>query len=118
VDKQTQKLAEIDHLIEETNWNFAPTSESYQIEKQYTVYGADNKITGETEHRVSIIQMIHMPGMATFYNGLNTLLGMTHEAPPVHTTLFTGGNDSEKSKMGIGINTYAELRAMNPKLIN
>jgi hypothetical protein len=115
-EDRATRLSELTRLANETNWGFTLAPERYQIAKDYSVY-KDGKPTGETEHRTSIIQIVNMPGMAIFYEGLNKTLGTNLEAPPAHTTLFTGGSDPEKSERGIGINTSVELQAMNPELI-
>ena len=59
-----------------------------------------------------------MQAMQDFYEKLNGILGSNLEAPPAHVTLYTNGTDKEKAKMGIGINSEAELAQLNPELIS
>jgi AraC-like DNA-binding protein len=112
--EKTNKLKEIDTLISSIDWRFILLSERFHISKDYPVYEAGQISLKPAEHRESYIQMVSMPGMTVFYEKINTALGTTLEVPPAHTTLYTNGSDKEKSKMGIGINTMAELQGLGP----
>ncbi len=111
-------LEQIKALVEETDFSFVLEPQRYHIEKEYISPDPKNKGAELRERRESYIQMVSLPGMKIFYDKLNAILGTDLEAPPAHMTLYTGGDDKEKSKMGIGINTQDEFLKMNPELIS
>ena len=111
-------LAQIKTLVEETDFSFTLEPQRYHIAKEYVSPDPKNKGAELKERRESYIQMVSLPGMKIFYDKLNAILDTNLEAPPAHTTLYTGGDDKEKSKMGIGINTQDEFLKMNPELIS
>ncbi|MFA6437555.1 MAG: hypothetical protein WC242_00135 [Candidatus Paceibacterota bacterium] len=110
-------LLQIKSLASSTDWSFVLEPKRYHISKEYTTPDPRDKSVELKERRESYIQMVHLPGMRIFYEKLNTILGTNLEAPPAHITLYTGGNDREKSKMGIGINSQEEFLKLNPELI-
>jgi len=111
-------LAQIKSLVEDTDWSFVFEPQRYHISKEYVSPDPKNKDAELRERRESYIQMVNLPGMKIFYDKLNAILGTNLEAPPAHMTLYTRGDDDEKSKMGIGINTQEEFLKMNPELIS
>ena len=111
-------LSQIKSLVDSTDWSFALEPKRYHISKEYVTPDPKNKGAELKERRESYIQMVYLPGMKIFYEKLNSILGTNLEAPPAHTTLYTGGDDKEKSKMGIGINSQDEFLKMNPELIS
>mgnify|MGYP001608645131 FL=1 len=111
-------LVQIKSLVDSTDWNFTFDPKRYHISKEYVSPDPKNKGAELRERRESYIQMVDLPGMKIFYDKLNAILGTNLEAPPAHITLYTGGDDKEKSKMGIGINTESEFLKMNPELIS
>ncbi len=58
--------------------------------------------------------MVDLPGMKTFYETLNKILGTTLEAPPAHITLYAGGDHPKTAGLGIGVNSQAELEKLHP----
>lgn len=117
-EEQQKKIAEIQVLIESTDWSFAPEKSKYHISKEYKTQDPKNKGVEISEMRESYIQKVHMQAMKGFYGKLNNILGSNLESPPPHITLFTSGSDREKAKVGIGINSEAELAQLNPELIS
>lgn len=116
-EKRESVILQIKSLVETIDWGFSFESQKYHISKEYVSQDPKNKGTELREQRESYIQMVNLPGMKIFYEKLNAILGTSLEAPPAHITLYTGGSDKEKSKMGIGINTQDEFSKMNPELI-
>lgn len=116
-EQKQDMLAKIKALVDETDWSFKFEPQKYHIAKDYKTADPKNKGAEITEHRESYIQTISLPGIESFYKKLNILLGTSMEPPPAHITLFTGGSDKEKAKMGIGINSQEELKKLNSKEI-
>lgn len=113
---QQQVLVEnIQSIINETDWSCSLLPDVFHISKEYT---SKDQNTGKkiTALRESYIQKVSLPGLTEFYNKLNNLLGTSFEIPPIHITLFTGGNDKD-AKMGIGITSESELEKMNPETV-
>ena len=117
-EEQQSKIAEIQALVDGTDWSFVPEDRKFHISKEYKTPDPKNKGAEISETRESYIQMIYLPAMKDFYTKLNGILGTNLEPPPAHTTLYTNGTDKEKAKMGIGINSEAELAQLNPELIS
>lgn len=105
-------LQQVRSLIARIDWSFTLLPQKYHLTKDYTFRtGA----VATTEHRESYIQMVSMPDMMIFYNELNGILGMHLEPPPPHLTLYTRGDNPERAKAGIGINSQEEFLKLNPK---
>jgi len=117
-EEQQAKIVEIQTLVDGTDWSFVPEDRKFHISKEYKTPDPKNKDVELSEMRESYIQMVHLPAMKDFYTKLNGILGTNLELPPAHTTLYTSGTDKEKAKMGIGINSEAELAQLNPELIS
>ena len=115
--ERQSKLLQIKSLAESTDWKFILEPQRYHISKEYVIPDPKNKGAELREQRESYIQMVSLPGMRIFYDQLNAILGTNLEAPPAHITLYTGGSDKEKSKMGIGINTQDEFQKLNPEAV-
>lgn len=98
---QTQIIKQIESLAKELEWSFELRPEKFYISR---------------ESRQSIIQLVKLEDMARFFDRLNEILGTDLEIPPAHITLFTKGTD-EKSRIGIGVNSWGELSQLNPKPI-
>ena len=111
-------ILQIKSLVDSTDWSFVFEPQRFHISKEYVSPDPKNKGAELRERRESYIQMVNLPGMKIFYDKLNSILGTNLEVPPAHITLYTGGDDKEKSKMGIGINTQSEFWKMNPELIS
>ena len=116
-EEQQTKLAEIQTLVDSTDWSFEPEESRYHISKEYKTPDPKNKGAEISETRESYIQRVRMQAMQDFYKKLNAILGSNLESPPPHVTLYTNGTDKEKAKMGIGINSEAELAQLNPELV-
>jgi len=109
-DEKQKILQHIRSLVARADWGFTFLPERYHIAKNYSFRSG---ATMATEHRESYIQLVSMPDMITFYDALNSALGIRLEPPPPHVTLYTKGNT-----MGIGINSQEEFLKLNPKLIS
>jgi hypothetical protein len=109
-EERSYSEAELRELIQESAWNFSFGDDAYFLTKEY----ASRKDSDNSEVRTSIIQMVEMTGLAPFYKKLNELFGINLGTPPTHLTLYTGGSDSVKSLMGIGVETDEALQELNP----
>lgn len=107
---------QIKSLSDSVDWGFSLEPKRFHISKDYVF---TDRTTGQEskERRESYVQLVNLPGVESFYKALNAILGSNLEAPPAHITLYTGGTDKEKSKMGIGINSQAEFLKLNPEAI-
>lgn len=110
-------IEQIKSIVDSTDWNFTFEDQRFHLSKEYITQNPKNKGEELKEKRESYIQMINLPGMEIFYDKLNAILGTNLEAPPAHITLYTSGDDKEKSKMGIGINTDEEFLKLDPRPI-
>lgn len=117
-EEQQVKLDQIKDLVDQTDWQFSPTNINLHISKEYKGIDPETRKDVISETRESYIQIIHLPALEQFYGQLNEMLGTDLAIPPAHVTLFTGGSDKEKSKMGIGINTEDELEGLNLQTIS
>ncbi|MDO8664548.1 MAG: hypothetical protein Q7K44_03345 [Candidatus Liptonbacteria bacterium] len=113
-EDQEDIIYQIKSLTNNMDWSFTLKPERYHISKEYAFRGPQGAFK---EKRESYIQMANMPCIKNFYDILNKILGTNLETPPPHITLFTSGDNREKAKMGIGINSEAELAQLNPKPI-
>src|SRR3989338_447564 len=117
-EEQQAKLAEIQAIVDNTDWSFAPEEGRYNISKEYKTPDPKNKGAEISETRESYIQKVRVQAIQAFYQKLNGILGSNLEPPPPHVTLYTSGTDKEAAKKGIGINSEAELAQLNPELIS
>lgn len=113
-DGKHKALQQIRSLIESISWGFRFLPQKYHITKMYV---SRTGAAGSTERRESYIQMVSMPDVAIFYEELNHLLGTNFNSPPPHLTLYTNGDNKERAKAGIGINSQEEFLKLNPQLL-
>ena len=74
-----------------------------------TLHHASAEKTDENDqplHAESVIQMVDVPGLETFYQRLEKLTGEAVEIPPTHVTLYTLGDPE-----GIGLPDWATFKA-------
>lgn len=109
---------EIEPLIQNTNWEFSLRPEWYYVSKHYTMPYFEKGMVRLGEKRESLIQMVSMPGAKQFYDRLNELLGTHFTLPPLHITLYTRGDNSETSKIGIAIESDEDFSKLNPQAIS
>ena len=106
-DERGEILEQIKNLIFGSDWDFQLLPQVFHIKKQYAV----------GDERESIIQLIQIPALGTFYGRLNSMLGADFDLPPAHITLYTKGTDAVKSRMGICLRTSDELREVTVRKI-
>lgn len=92
-------MSAIRTLLYRTDWTSTLTADQFRISK---------------DTRASYVQMASLPALESFYNELNALLDTDLKPPLAHVTLYTKGQD-ERSKMGIGIDSYEDFARMNPE---
>ena len=102
-------VAQIKKLIEATNWECKLKEVFFHIIKSYEY------TNGEKETRESFVQLADVTYVETFFSELQKIIGTSLPVPPPHITLYTKGNNKEKSKMGIGINDKEEWGRLNPQ---
>lgn len=113
-ERKPEALQKIQSLIKNIDWGFALLPQRYHIKKDYM---SRTSAAVSTEHRESYIQMLSISDMKKFYDALNSILGTHLESPPPHLTLYTRGDDRERAKAGIGINSQEEFLKLEPKLL-
>lgn len=113
-DEKHVALQQIRSLMARTNWGFTFLPQKYHITKEYI---SRTGTAMSTEHRESYIQMVAMPDVATFYDALNRILSTGLKPPPPHLTLYTHGDNRERARAGIGINSQEEFLKLNPQLL-
>lgn len=92
----------------EYSWGYEFKEEFYKIEKSYQFRNQPR------ETRTSIIQTVEMPDLAEFYDMLSDTFEMPIEVPFTHVTLYTNSSNTANQNMGIGINSEAEFKALQP----
>jgi len=110
-------IAQIRTLLYRTDWSFALGADRFRISKEYIRRDPENGDGQIREMRSAYVQMASLPALENFYKELNVILGTALEPPPAHITLYTKGDDPERSKMGIGIDSTEDFTRMNPELI-
>lgn len=110
-------MTEIRTLLYRTDWSFSLKADQFRISKEYAKSDPTNTNVPTREMRASYVQMVSLPALEGFYNDLNTILGTDLKPPLAHVTLYTNGQDPERSKMGIGIDSYEDFMRMNPEPI-
>ena len=111
-DEKQMALQQMRSLIARTIWGFTFLPQKYHMMKEY-VSRAGTAVS--TEHRESYIQMLEIPDVATFYDALNHILSTNLKPPPPHLTLYTRGDNPERARAGIGINSQEEFLKLSPK---
>lgn len=114
-ESQGPMREKIKSLIEGTDWHFSIAPERFHMTEEYMVPGSGPDGTEQHAKKESYIQMVDLPGMEDFFKKLNALLGTAFEVPPAHVTMYTGGDDPETSKNGIGIKSQTEFFEFDPK---
>ncbi len=108
-EEQRQMMIEIKKLLTSLDWSFVPI-EIYKIEKIGTF--GDSEIP---EYRESYINVIDMPAVTAFYDGLKLLLNTDFPLPVPHITLFTKGETENPRYYGIPISSIDDFHQMNPR---
>ena len=94
IEKQ-RKTDRIKSLINSFNWTI-------EVGNRYIELAKDDK---DGIHRQSIICIVKIPELATFYDQLTDILGDKIKTPPAHVTLYTKNYDR-----GIGIYSENDLQ--------
>lgn len=113
-ERKQEALQKIQSLIKNIDWGFTLLPQRYHIKKDYL---SRTSAAVSTEHRESYIQMVSMPDMEKFYAALNNILSAHLELPLPHLTLYIRGDNPERAKAGIGINSQEEFLKLNPELL-
>jgi hypothetical protein len=88
--------------ISETDWCYEVTNDIYLFEKEKEVSGNDQK--KKSIHTESIVQMVKVPSLESFYQKIELMTGISIPPRPVHITLYTHGDPE-----GIGVNNQIEF---------
>lgn len=110
-------ILKVRELMGSTDWNFSFEPKQYNVSKMYAGDVTEGERLEVAGVREAYIQMISLPQLTNFYTRLNDWLGLALESPPPHITLYTKGDDTEKSKMGVGIESWNEFNNLNPRPI-
>ncbi len=98
LEENPEQEEQVRGLIEESNWEFRKLERFYHVQEE-----------PEAE---TIIQMVEVPGLASFFRRLSELVGKELEMPPMHVTLYM--RNTEK---GIGLPTQAEFEKLAQKQV-
>lgn len=108
INEKAKYLSELQTLWESINWKLSLKDEFYSVEKI---------IEDPWEKRESVIQMVELEGVSEFYKGLNALLDTRFELPVPHITLYTKSTREDKMLWGIGLYSWEDFYALNPRLL-
>src|SRR3989338_3391950 len=108
-------LRDLHSLIDKTDWRFKLEPKRYHIQKEYIIRDRRGNAADSVEHRESYIQMVSVQALEDFFAELNRPLGINFIPPPTHVTLYTHGDNPERARMGIGINSREEFLSLNPQ---
>jgi ribosomal protein S15P/S13E len=98
LERYPQDEEQVRQLVDETNMDYRKLDSFYHIQEEPEV---------ET-----IVQMVEVPGVGTFFKQVGQLVGQELELPPTHVTLYMRGTEK-----GIGIPTQAEFERLAQKQI-
>jgi ribosomal protein S15P/S13E len=98
LERYPQDEEQVRQLVDETNWEYRKLDSFYHIQEEPEV---------ET-----IVQMVEVPGVDTFFKQVGHPVGQELELPPTHVTLYMRGTEK-----GIGIPTQAEFERLAQKQI-
>jgi hypothetical protein len=98
LERYPQDEEQVRQLVDETIWDYRKLDSFYYIQEEPEV---------ET-----IVQMVKVPGVDTFFKQVGQLVGQELELPPTHVTLYMRGTEK-----GIGIPTQAEFERLAQKQI-
>lgn len=107
-DEKRQVAETIATLASEFTFTYKEKEEYYLIKKQFTPKNRPK------ETRTSIIQLCEMTDIDNFYTVLNKMFGLSLPAPFPHMTLYTTSTNKKNADAGIGVNSEAEFKQMQP----
>jgi hypothetical protein len=90
IDENPEDRDTIDELIQSTDWSFRKTGELYFLQ--------------EDEDTETIIEMVEMAQLETFFQMLENMIGERLDVPPAHVTLYMRGTEK-----GIGLANQDEF---------
>lgn len=99
LEKNPEDEDRVRRLIDETRWEYRKLDRFYHVREEPGV---------ET-----IIQMVEIPGLASFFNQLSQIVKVELGRPPTHVTLYMRG-----TQKGIGLPTQAEFERLAQKQIH
>ncbi len=113
-EKNPEKEAQVQELINKSDFSYIESNEVHKISRDMEVWvdWKDHSKGKKTNHDEAIIVKVDAPGVATFINELNTMLGTDFPIPFPHISIATLG-----SPMGIGIANESAFKKLNPKAI-
>ncbi len=92
----------IGSVIDQADWSFHNRNRMYHIQREKPVDDGFGKLSTATAE--SIVVLGDVPGLASLYDTISTVLGETHEPPPAHVTLYT-----RVDPQGIGLPNQASF---------
>jgi ribosomal protein S15P/S13E len=98
LERYPQDEDQVRRMVDETNWEYRKLDSFYHIQ--------------QAPDEETIVQMVEVPGLDTFFNQVGQLVGQELELPPTHVTLYMRGTEK-----GIGIPTQAEFEQLAQKQI-
>ena len=108
---QEKIFAKIQNSAKNLDWSFVFKNDIYHLKKIY-----QSKDKGE-EVRESIIRMVDVPALPSFYKELVALTGVELNNPPAHITLYAKSTIEENQLAGIGVTSAVDLKTYFVKQI-
>ncbi len=115
--EKSAKLAAIENLAKDTDWQPVLKQEFFYITKNYNDPDPKNPQATIPETRRSIIQTADIKELSKFYQQLEKIIGKNFVTPFPHVTLYTNSTRSEKAIRGIGIYSQEDFASLNPEKI-
>ena len=111
--ERARVVQEMRALFHRFAWASSPREEYYVISKEYPI----KQSPGETETRRSLVQIVELPDLVEFYQGLRQLTGLDETLPLAHITLFAGSTLKDNELRGIGIYSKDQFEELNPQRV-
>ena len=92
--------------ISETDWSYELSNDLYLLAKEKEL--TTNKTEKKTIHTESIIQMVNVPALESFYKKMAAITEIEIRPRPAHITLYTLGDPQ-----GIGVDSQIEFNEFN-----
>lgn len=98
-----KKREQFMNVVAETNWDYELSNQYFHLVK------SNGDLVDENGTRQSIIQLVKLPSLSTFYSKLEAIFDMSFPLHPSHITLYTTSVEKE----GIGIYTEKDFDKYN-----
>ena len=95
----------LEQAIAATDWSYTVEERFYHVAEDKRVINPGGAV--EIVHQESVVQMVQVAGIGSFFERLGRIVSAELEVLPTHITLYTHGNPH-----GIGLANQAEFEAL------